>query len=199
MFLESARAGAVFAVALSTADWWYGAYALGGAALGTGAARLLGAPRDRVRAGLEGFNSCLTALRFAVFLGPGRPATVMLAARRRGLPRGHRRHGGRDPVAARLGSADPDRALPPADRRGHLAAPAFRRIRPDGRNVAALPRAASGPTILRWHDVGGAFFRNVSQVFFLEQWYAGPCCWPVSSWRAGSPGGWPAPAARRAS
>ncbi|MGW0205816.1 hypothetical protein ACWDZ8_08285 [Streptomyces sp. NPDC003233] len=29
MFLDSARAGAVFAVALSTVDWWYGAYGLG--------------------------------------------------------------------------------------------------------------------------------------------------------------------------
>ncbi|MEV6054862.1 urea transporter [Streptomyces sp. NPDC052107] len=44
MFLDSAWAGAFFALALLTADWRYGACALGGAALGTGAARLLGAP-----------------------------------------------------------------------------------------------------------------------------------------------------------
>lgn len=38
MLLDSAWAGTVFALGLSTADWrWYGACAVGGVALGTGA------------------------------------------------------------------------------------------------------------------------------------------------------------------
>nr|WP_280921756.1 urea transporter [Streptomyces durhamensis] len=80
VFLDSAWAGAVFALALLTADWRYGAYAVGGAVLGTGTAHLLGVARDRVRAGLEGFNSCLTALCCAVFLDAGRLSTALLAA-----------------------------------------------------------------------------------------------------------------------
>ncbi|MER6072913.1 urea transporter [Streptomyces sp. NPDC001817] len=171
MFLDSARAGAVFALALLTADWRYGAYALGGAALGTGAARLLGAPRDRVRTGMEGFNSCLTALCFAVFLGADRPATVVLAA-------------AACLVATVVTAAVvrllhvwdlPTLTLPYCLLAGAvtLAAPAFRRIRPHDGSIAALPRAASGTAALRWHDLAGAFFRNVSQVFFLDQWPAG--------------------------
>ncbi|MFG2356346.1 urea transporter [Streptomyces sp. NPDC048521] len=60
MFLDNAWTGAVFALALLTTDWRYAPYGLGGAALGTGTAGLLGVPHDRVRVGLEGFNSCLT-------------------------------------------------------------------------------------------------------------------------------------------
>ncbi|MFD8388649.1 urea transporter [Streptomyces sp. NPDC059680] len=171
MFLDSAWAGAVFALALSAADWRYGAYALGGAALGTGAARLLGAPHDRVRAGLEGFNSCLTALCFAVFLGAGRPATVVLAAAGCLVV---------TVVTAALTRVLhiwdlPTLTMPYCLLAGAvtLAAPAFRRIWPHDQSIAALPGAASGPTVLRWNEVGGAFFRNVSQVFFLDQWYAG--------------------------
>ncbi|MGW3173418.1 urea transporter [Streptomyces sp. NPDC001153] len=171
MFLDSAGAGAVFALALWTADWRYGAYALGGAALGTGAARLLGAPHDRVRAGLEGFNSCLTALCFAVFLGAGRSATMVLAAAACLVV---------TVVTAALTRVLhvwdlPTLTMPYCLLAGAvtLAAPAFRRLWPQARSIAALPRAGSGPTVLSWNDVGGAFFRNVSQVFFLEQWYAG--------------------------
>ncbi|WP_435613842.1 urea transporter [Streptomyces sp. 1222.5] len=80
LFQDRARAGAVLGLALLAADWRYGAYAVGGAALGTATAWLLGVARDRVRAGLEGFNSCLTALCCAVFLDAGRPATALLAA-----------------------------------------------------------------------------------------------------------------------
>ncbi|MGW5430268.1 urea transporter [Streptomyces sp. NPDC004059] len=171
MFLDSAWAGAVFALALSTADWRYGAYALGGAALGTCAAHLLGAPRHRVRAGLEGFNSCLIALCCAVFLGAGRPATVLLAAAAC--------------LVVTVATAAMNRLLQiwdlPALTMPYcllagavtLAAPAFRRIRPHGQSIAAPPRAGSGPTDLRWSDVGEAFFHNVSQVLFIEQWYPG--------------------------
>ncbi|MGV4983228.1 urea transporter [Streptomyces sp. NRAIS4] len=171
MFLDNAWSGAVFALALCTADWRYGAYGLGGAALGTGAARLLGVTRDRVRSGLEGFNSCLTALCFAVFLDAARPATVLLT------------------VAACLMVTVvtaavtqllhvwdlPTLTLPYCLLAGAVtvAAPAFQRIWPPGENIAALPRAASGPTVLRPYDVAGAFLRNMSQVFFMDQWYAG--------------------------
>jgi urea transporter len=171
MFVENARSGCVFALALCTADWRYGAYGLGGAALGTGTACLLGVTRERVRAGLEGFNSCLTALCFAVFLDADRPATVLLA------------------VAACLVVTVvtaavvqllhvwdlPTLTLPYCLLAGAvtMAAPAFQRIRPTGENAAALPRPAAGPTILGPYDVAAAFLRNLSQVFFMDQWYAG--------------------------
>ncbi|MEU0739814.1 urea transporter [Streptomyces sp. NPDC006134] len=171
MFLANPWTGAVFCLALCTADWRYGAYGLGGAALGTGTARLLGVARDRVETGLEGFNSCLVALCFAVLLGADRLSTVLLAA------------AGcvvvtvvTAAVVRLLGVWDlPSLTLPYCLLAGAVtvAAPGFRRIWPHGHSLAALPRAVSGPTALRPGDVGGAFFRNVSQVFFQDRWYVG--------------------------
>ncbi len=171
LFLDRARAGAVLGLALLVADWRYGAYAMGGATLGTATACLLGVDRDRVRAGLEGFNSCLTALCCAVFLDAGRPATALLAAV--------------SSVLATIVTAAVTRllrgwSLPPLTvpfcllaGAVTLAAPAFRRIRPPGDGRAVLPRLATGPTALLPYDLWRAYFRNVSQVLFLDQWYAG--------------------------
>ncbi|AKN73128.1 urea transporter [Streptomyces sp. PBH53] len=171
MLVAEARTGAVFCLALCAADWRYGAYALGGAAVGTGTARLLHVAPDRVESGLEGFNSCLLALCFAVFLDAGRLSTVLLAA-----------------VGCAV-SAVVTAAVVRLLRVWHLpaltlpycllasavtvAAPAFRRIWPHDGSLAALPRAASGPTAPHLGDLGPAFFRNVSQVFFLDEWYVG--------------------------
>lgn len=171
MFLRNAWAGAAFCLALLAADWRYLGYGLGGAALGAGGARLLGVARDRVDAGLEGFNCCLFALCCAVFLGAGRLSTVLLAA------------GGA--LVVTVVTAAVARLL----RVGHLppltvphclmasavtvAAPAYRRIWPHGDALAALPRAASGPAGLRPGELWRGFFRTMGQVFFLDEWYAG--------------------------
>lgn len=171
MFLRSAWAGAVFCVALAAADWRYGAYGLGGAALGAAGARLLGVARERVEAGLEGFNSCLFSLCCAVFLGAGRLSTALVAAA--------------GCVVVTVVTAAVARLLrvwqlPPLTApfcllasAVTLAAPAFRRIWPHGDTLAAFPRAASGPTALRPGELWQGFFRNVSQVFFLDEWFAG--------------------------
>ncbi|MFG2603465.1 urea transporter [Streptomyces sp. NPDC048514] len=171
MFLDSTWTGAVFALALLTADWRYGAYGLGGAVLGTGTAWLLGVSRDRVEGGLEGFNSCLAAIGLAVFLEAGRPATALLAAAVCVVV---------TVVTAAVVRLLGTWSLPPLTMPYCLlasavtvAAPALRRLWPHGGGIAALPRAAGGPTTLRLGDVCGAFFRNVSQVFFLDEWYAG--------------------------
>ncbi|MFC9926355.1 urea transporter [Streptomyces sp. NPDC127190] len=171
LFLDNARAGAVFGLALLAADWRYAAYAVGGAALGTAAADLLGVARDRVRAGLEGFNSALTALCLAVFLDAGRPATALLAAAACLVV---------TVVTAAVVRLLHPWELPPLTMpycllagAVTLAAPGFRRVWPHGGSGAAPPRAASGPALLGPDAVGAAFFRNLSQVFFLDQWYAG--------------------------
>ncbi|MEU7562675.1 urea transporter [Streptomyces eurythermus] len=171
MFLADVRTGAVFCLTLATADWRYGGYALGGAALGTGTARLLHVARDRVEQGLEGYNSCLVALWCAVFLGAGRLSTALLAAA--------------GCVVTAVATAAVVRLLhgwrlPPLTlpycllaSAVTIAAPAFRRVRPQDAGLAALPGPATGPTGPHPDDLWRAFFRNISQVFFLEQWYAG--------------------------
>ncbi|MFD7455653.1 MULTISPECIES: urea transporter [unclassified Streptomyces] len=171
LFLANPWTGAVFLLTLCLADWRYAGYALGGALLGTGTARALGVSRDRVDPGLEGFNSCLTALCFAVVLGADRPSTALLAAA--------------GSVVVTILTAAVVRllhvwSLPPLTLPYCLlavattvAAPAFQRVRRGGDGVAALPATASGPTALPLEELGAAFFRNVSQLFFLDQWYAG--------------------------
>ncbi|MEU9476118.1 urea transporter [Streptomyces sp. NPDC048191] len=169
--MDNAWAGAVFGVALLTADWRYGAYGLGGAALGTAAAHLLGVTRDRLRAGLEGFNSCLTALCCAVLLNADRPGTALFAAAACLVVTVV------TAAAVRLLRVWdlPTLTMPYCLLAGvvTLAAPTLRRIWPHGARPATLPRAASGLTVLRPDDIGEAFFRNLSQIFFLDQWYAG--------------------------
>ncbi|MBL1086951.1 urea transporter [Streptomyces actinomycinicus] len=171
MFLADARAGAAFCLALGAADWRYGAYALGGAVLGSSTARLLHVARARVETGLEGFNSCLLALCFAVFLDAGRPSTVLLAT------------AGCAVVTVVTAAVVrllrvwnlPSLTLPYCLLASAvtIAAPAFGRIWPHGGSLAALPGAASGATALPPGELGRAFFRNLSQIFFLDEWYVG--------------------------
>lgn len=171
VFQANAWTGAVFAAALCLADWRFAAYAVGGAALGTWTARALGGSRHRREAGLEGFNSALLALCFAVFLGRDRPATALVAAA--------------GCIVVTIGTAAAVRLLsvwnlPPLTLPYCLlavavtvAAPAFRRIWPFDAGLAALPDSASGRTALHLNELVPAFFHNVSQLFFLELWYVG--------------------------
>ncbi|WP_395575881.1 urea transporter [Streptomyces sp. BK79] len=171
VFQANAWTGAVFAAALCSADWRFAAYAVGGAALGTWTARLLGGSRDRPEAGLDGFNSALLALCFAVYLGRDRPATALLAAA--------------GCIVVTIGTAAAARLLsvwklPPLTLpfcflavAMTVAAPAFRRIWPFGDSLAALPGSPSGRTAPHLDELAPAFFHNVSQVFFLELWHVG--------------------------
>ncbi|MEV8316841.1 urea transporter [Streptomyces sp. NPDC059900] len=170
-FLPSTAAGAVFCVALFAAGWEYGLYGLAGTAVGTATARLLGAPGDRVSSGLEGFNACLTALCFAVFLGAGHLSTAALAL------------AGCVVVTVVTAAAVnvlavwglPSLTLPYCllASATTIAAPGFRRIWHHGDALAALTRAATGPTSLQPDDVARGFFAGFAQIFFMPQWYVG--------------------------
>ncbi|MFD5712199.1 urea transporter [Streptomyces pharetrae] len=171
MFLGNPWTGAVFCLAVALADWRYAVYATGGAALGTGTARVLGVSRDRLDPGLEGFNSALFALCCAVLLGPARPSTALFAAAGCAvvtvltaaavrLLRG----GGLPPLTL------PYCALAVAV---SVAATAFPRVRPYPGSLAALPAPAPGPAGPHLEEAARAFLHNVSQLFFLERWYVG--------------------------
>lgn len=170
-FLPSARTGAVFCLALFAAGWEYGLYGLGGTAVGTATAHFLGVDRGRVAAGLEGFNACLVAVGFAVFLGPGHLSTVLLALTGSAL------------VTVVTGAAArilgtwglPSLTLPYCLMASAMtiAAPGFARVWHHGPSLAALPLSPGGPTALGPGDVWRAFFANVAQIFFMPQWYVG--------------------------
>ncbi|MFC8126697.1 urea transporter [Streptomyces sp. NPDC057302] len=170
-FLPSTAAGALFCVALFAAGWEYGLYGLAGTAVGTATARLLGAAHDRVSTGLEGFNACLTALCFAVFLGAGHLSTAALAL------------AGCVVVTVVTAAAVnvlalwglPSLTLPYCllASATTIAAPGFERVWHHGDALAALTRAATGPTTLQPIDLARAFFADFAQIFFMPQWYVG--------------------------
>ncbi|MEU7577464.1 urea transporter [Streptomyces sp. NPDC041068] len=170
-FLPSVAAGAVFCVALFAAGWQYGLYGLVGTAVGTATARLLGADGERVASGLEGFNACLTALCFAVFLGAGHLSTALLAL------------AGcvvvtvvTSAVANLLGVWGlPTLTLPYCliASTATIAAPGFQRVWHHGAGLAALTSPASGPTALQPADLAEAFFTAFAEIFFMPQWYVG--------------------------
>ncbi|WP_078971245.1 urea transporter [Streptomyces chattanoogensis] len=180
-FLPSALTGVVFSVALFAAGWEFGLYGLTGTAVGTATARLLGADRDRITAGLEGFNSCLVAVGCAVFLGPHHPSTAVLALT------------GSAVVTILTGAAArilatwdlPTFTLPfcltasamtiaaPAEGGTSHALWQWGRVWHQDAGPATLSRPAAGPTALTVTDLWHAFFANIGQIFFMPQWYVG--------------------------
>ncbi|WBP86060.1 urea transporter [Kitasatospora cathayae] len=79
-FMPSAVCGLFFVAALFAAGWQYGLCSLLGSIVSTAVGYGLGLRREAVEAGLVGYNGCLVALGCAVFLGPGHPVTVVVAA-----------------------------------------------------------------------------------------------------------------------
>ncbi|MEV0321855.1 urea transporter [Streptomyces sp. NPDC050658] len=170
-FLPSAATGALFGVALFAAGWEYGLYALAGTAVATATARAMGASREGVTTGLEGFNGCLTALCFAVFLGAERLSTALLALAGCVVV---------TVVTAAMTNLLSLWRLPPLTMPYcllagvmTLAAPGFERVGQHANGPAALPKAATGPTSLQLTDLARAFFADFAQIFFMPQWYVG--------------------------
>ncbi|MDG4862714.1 urea transporter [Streptomyces sp. T-3] len=170
-FMPSAITGVIFVAALFAAGWEYGLYGLLGTAVSTATAHLLGADRGRIRAGLEGFNGCLVATGYAVFLGPDHFSTVLLAI-------------GGCVVVVVVTSAlanilatwnIPTFTIPFCIMASAMtiAAPSFERVWHQGPGLAELAKASTDTTHLGWHDLWHAFFANVGQIFFMPQWYVG--------------------------
>ncbi|MFD7664566.1 urea transporter [Streptomyces sp. NPDC059788] len=170
-FLPSAVTGAFFSLALCAAGWAYGLYGLLGTAAGTATAHLLGVDRDRIAAGLEGFNACLVAVGSAVFLGPGHLSTALVAAGGGAVVTVVTAAVGRVLGTWRL----PTLTLPFCLVASALTtgAPGFARLWHQGAGPAALPRPGGPPSGLSFTDVWHALFANVAQVFFMPQWYVG--------------------------
>ncbi|MGY1435006.1 urea transporter [Streptomyces reniochalinae] len=170
-FMPNAACGLFFVAALFAAGWRYGLAGLLGTALGTATAHALGVDRERTAAGLEGFNGCLVAVAFAVFLGPGHASTWLMAA-------------GGAVVASVLTAAlvnllrpwsIPTFTLPFCLVAGvvTVAAPGFQRVWHEGSSLSALPRSASGDASLGLGDAAHAVLANVGQIFLMPQWYVG--------------------------
>ncbi|MFH8408339.1 urea transporter [Streptomyces sp. NPDC018019] len=170
-FLPSAVTGAVFSVALCAAGWAYGLYGLLGTATGTATAHLLGVDRERIAAGLEGFNACLVAVGSAVFLGPGHLSTVLLAVGGSAVTTVVTAAAARVLGTWRL----PTLTLPFCLVASALTtgAPGLARVWHQGAAPAALPQAGGPPSGLSFTGLWHGLFASISQIFFMPQWYVG--------------------------
>nr|WP_202446929.1 urea transporter [Streptomyces sp. SID5468] len=163
-FLPSAVTGAFFSAALFTAGWVPGLYALLGTAVGTATARALGVGRDRLDAGLEGFNACLVAAGCAVLLDGTRPVTAVVAAFGAVVV---------TVVTAALRTVLAGRGIPTFTTPFCAVATVIALAAPGAHHPAVPP---AGPATATFTELWHAFFANVGQIFFLPRWYAGALC-----------------------
>lgn len=161
--------GVVITIALFSAGWRIGVFGLLGAATSTLTAMALGADRDRIYHGLEGYCGALIGIAAVTFLGlhlsswlvaiaGGVACTVITAAMSTTL--GTWRLPALTGPFCVVGSAIA------------VGAPGFERIWHGGPG-AALPDATSGSTSLTFGNLVESFFTNVSEIFLIDKWWAG--------------------------
>ncbi|MFJ3821292.1 urea transporter [Streptomyces nodosus] len=155
--------GLLFTIALFAGSWQIGVYGLLGAAASTAAAAVLGADRDGLTKGLEGYCGCLTGIAVVVRLDAswrtavlaviaGAVCSVLSAAAGR--------------LLGRIG-------LPALTAPFCLVAGALASALPTSPAAAAPPIPTAGFTALSAAELGRAFCNDIGQVFFLDTWYAG--------------------------
>nr|BFD86638.1 urea transporter [Streptomyces sp. Xyl84] len=155
--------GLLFAVALFAGSWRVGVYGVLGAAASTGAAAVLGADRDGLSKGLEGYCGCLTAIAVVVRLGASwRTAVLAVLAAAVCAVTG----AAASRLLGRIG-------LPALTAPFCLVAGVLAIALPAGPAAAAPPVTADGFTTLSAAQLGRAFCDGIAQVFLLDKWYAG--------------------------
>ncbi|MBO2442714.1 urea transporter [Actinomadura nitritigenes] len=161
--------GLIFLAALFVGGWQFGAFGLLGCVTATLTAWLLGVPRDRISAGLEGFSGTLVGVGLVLYLGTSWVTALVV-------------------IGAAIGASMVNSALNVLLKSYDLpaltapfcvvtllmliAAPSFHRVwvrHP--RNVA--PAVAHPGTAVSWTDVWHGFFNGFGQIFFQDKWYVG--------------------------
>ncbi|WP_327153500.1 urea transporter [Streptomyces tubercidicus] len=155
--------GLFFTVALFAGSWRIGVYGLLGAAASTVAAAVLGADRDGLAKGLEGYCGCLTGIALVVRLGASW-RTAVLAVLAAAVCSVLSAAAGR--LLGRVG-------LPALTAPFCLVAEALAIALPTAPAAAAPPVPTAGATTLSVAELGHAFCNNIGQVFLLDKWYAG--------------------------
>lgn len=154
--------GLLFTIALFAGGWRIGVYGLLGAAASTVAASVLGADRDGLANGLEGYCGCLTSIAIVVRLGASWRTALLavLAAAVCAV------------LSAAVGHLLGRIGLPALTAPFCLVAGVLAIALPTA-PAAAPPLPRDGATTLSASELGHAFCNNLGQVFFLDKWYAG--------------------------
>jgi len=161
--------GVLILAGIFAKGWTTGVFALLGTVSAIACAQLLGADRESITEGLQGFSGCLTGIALVLMLGDhpwtwvltvlAGAACSLVTAALTTLLSGWRITGLTAPFCLVSGAV-------------LLAAPGFTRLTYRGA-AAALPTAARGATGLSWHDLWHGFFTGIAQVFLLDTWYSG--------------------------
>lgn len=179
MLSASPWTGLLFTAGLYAEDRRIGLYGLLGVVASTAAAAVLGADRNGLVQGLEGYCGCLTGIAVVVRFGASW-RTALLAAGAAALC----------PVVGAAGVRLLGRIeLPVLTVPFCLVAGVLTVALPTGPAAPATPAPHTGFTTLSAAGVGNAFCDNIGQVFFLDTWYAGLILLAgllVASWRAGA-------------
>ncbi|MER6105628.1 urea transporter [Streptomyces sp. NPDC001832] len=160
---SSPWAGLLFTVALFVDGWRIGVYGLLGAASSAAAAALLGAERQGVGKGLQGYCGCLTGIALVVRLGASWQTAVLtvLGAAVCSV------------LSAAAGRLLTPLGLPVLTAPYCLVAGALTVALPNAPVVAGAAARVQGFTDLTAAEAGRAFCNNIGQIFFLDKWYAG--------------------------
>ncbi|WP_312875015.1 urea transporter [Actinomadura litoris] len=161
--------GLIFLAALFVGGWRFGVFGLVGTVTATATAYLLGAARDRVAAGLEGFCGTLVGVALVLYLGVHWMTVALVIG---------------SAVAVSVLTAAMVTVLAPYRLPAStapfcvvtlvmvLGAPSFDRVWAHHPNSA--PPSASDPgTAMTWHDFWHGLFSGIGQVFFQDEWYVG--------------------------
>ncbi|MGW1405085.1 urea transporter [Streptomyces sp. NPDC002403] len=161
--VSSPWSGLLFTVALFVGGWRIGVYGLLGTASSAGAAVLLGADRQGVAKGLQGYCGCLTGIALVVRLGASWQTAVLavLGAAVCSV------------LSAAAGRLLTQLGLPVLTAPYCLVVSALTIALPNGPVTAGPAVRVPGFTELTAADAGRALCNNIGQIFFLDKWYAG--------------------------
>ncbi len=161
--------GALILASLWVAGWQIGLFATLGTVVSTATAWLLGADRDSLARGLQGYSGCLTGIALVTSLGH-HLSTYLLAVA--------------GAIVCTVLTAALTTLLAPYALTALtapfclvsgvmvLGAPSFARVW-HGAPAAAVSTTTSGDTGIAWSDLWHAFLTNVSQVFLVNDWRTG--------------------------
>ncbi|MGW2282148.1 urea transporter [Streptomyces sp. NPDC001770] len=159
--------GVLILAGLWAAGWRIGLFATLGTLISTATAWALGADRDGIARGLQGYCGCLTGIALVTSLGH-HPATYVLTVV--GAIMCTLLMAALTTFFAPYGLTALTAPFCLVSGVMVLGAPSFARIW-HGAPDAVAP--TSGDTGISWNDLWHAFFTNVSQIFLVDEWYVG--------------------------
>ncbi|QYC40911.1 Urea transporter [Nonomuraea coxensis DSM 45129] len=168
-FQSDWRTAICFVIALFAGGWQFGVFGLLGTVVATLTAWVLGASKDRLTAGLEGFNGTLIGVALVLYFD-ARWITVLLVIA--GAIMGSVLTSALNSLLTPLNLPTFTAPFCAVTTVMLVGAPSYERIW-HGRAYAAPPSAAHPGASVTFSDLWQGLFNGIGQVFFQGTWYVG--------------------------